>query len=208
RRRPAGPRLLRDHVRGVPLWPVRIPLAGPGLVLTVGGLSTPKRVRQIVRGREARRPGVDATGQPRRDLLEQPPVAVWITERGERAVAATVGIRTAGPTPPEQIGLVRARVHAIAVEHLAHLDAAATKLLAGGRDVGDDQVQALSGARRRRGDVLAEDDRAAGARRRELHDAEVVTAAELGVEPPPEPPVEFLRAIDVRDGDDDDLELH
>src|SRR4030095_3491562 len=31
---------------------------------------------------------------------------------------------------------------------------------------------------------------------------------ELGVEPPPEPLVEFLRAVDIRDGDDDDLELH
>jgi hypothetical protein len=97
-------------------------------------------------------------------------------------------IRTAGPTPPEEIGLVRAGVHAVAVEHLAHLDAATAELVAGGRDVGDDQVQALSGARRRRGDVLAEDDRAPGAGRRELDHAEVVTAGELGVEPPPEPP--------------------
>ena len=29
----------------------------------------------------------------------------------------------------------------------------------------------------------------------------------VGVEPPPEPPVELLRAVDIRDGDDDHLEL-
>jgi hypothetical protein len=36
----------------------------------MGSLGTPKRVRQIVRGSEARRGGIDATGLPRRDLLE------------------------------------------------------------------------------------------------------------------------------------------
>jgi hypothetical protein len=64
-------------------------------------------------------------------------------------------------------------------------------------DVGDDQVQALGGAGCRRGDVLAEDDRAPGARRRELDDAEVVTVVVVGVEPPPEPAVELLRAVDI-----------
>ena len=48
----------------------------------------------------------------------------------------------------------------------------------------------------------------AGARRRELDHAEVVTRGEIGVEPPPEPSVELLRAVDIRDGDDDQLELH
>ena len=94
------------------------------------------------------------------------------------------------------------------MEHLANLDAATEQFVAGGLDVGDDQVQALGGAGGRRGDVLTQDDRAPGARRRELHDAEVVAAGEVGVEPPPKPPVELLRAVDIRDGDDDDLELH
>ena len=173
------------------------------------GRRTPQRARQIVRRREGRRRGVDATGQPRRDLLEQPAVAVRITERGERAVAAMLGIRTADPEPPKQVGLVRASVHAGGVvEHLADLDAATEQLVAGGLDIGDDQVQALGRAGCRRGDVLAENDRAPGARRRELDHAEVLTAVEVGVEPPPEPPVELLRAVDIRDGDDDDLELH
>ena len=42
---------------------------------------------------ERRRGRVDAAGQPRRDLLEQPAVAVRIAERGERAVAAALGRR-------------------------------------------------------------------------------------------------------------------
>ena len=74
------------------------------------------------------------------------------------------------------------------MEHLADLDAATEQLVAGGLDVGDDQVQALGGAGRRRGDVLAEDDRAPGARRRELDHAEVVTGGEVGVEPPARAP--------------------
>src|SRR5262249_9755224 len=58
------------------------------------------------------------------------------------------------------------------------------------------------------GDVLAEDDGAAGARRRELNDAEVVFVSEVGVEAPAKlAPVEVLGAIDIRDGDDDDFEL-
>ncbi len=48
----------------------------------------------------------------------------------------------------------------------------------------------------------------AGAGRRELDDAEVFTVVVVGVEPPPELRVELLGAVDIRDGDDDDLELH
>ena len=44
--------------------------------------------------------------------------------------------------------------------------------------------------------------------RRELDDAKLVTRGEVGVEPPPEAPVELLRAIDIRNRDDDDLEFH
>ena len=73
---------------------------------------------------------VDAAGQPRRDLLEQPAVAVRIVERGERAVAAMFGIRTADPDPPKQVGFVRASVHAVCVvEHFADFDAATEQLL-------------------------------------------------------------------------------
>src|SRR5882672_1231647 len=120
-----------------------------------------------------------------------------------------VRIRAADPNPSKQVGLVRASVHAAGiVEHLADLNSATEQLVARGLDVGDDQVQALRGAGCRRGYVLAEDDRAPGARRRKLDHAEVVTVVVVGVESPPEPPVELLRAVDIRDWDDDYLELH
>ena len=94
------------------------------------------------------------------------------------------------------------------MERLADLNAPAEQLLAGGLNVGDDQVQSQGGAGRRRGDVLAEEDRASGAGRRELDHAVVVTGREVGIEPPAEAAVKSLGAIDVRNRDDDDLELH
>ena len=120
-----------------------------------------------------------------------------------------LGIRTADPEPPKQVGLVRAGVHAAGVvENLADLDAASEQFVAGGGDVGDDQVQALGGAGCCGGDIFAEDDRASEARRRELDHAEVVARREVGVEPPPEPPVELLRAVDVGNAEHHDFELH
>ena len=94
------------------------------------------------------------------------------------------------------------------VERLADRDAAIEQFLAGGVDVGNDQVQALGGAGCRRGDVLAEDDRGRRAGRRELDDAEVVAGGEVGVEPPAEILVELLGAIDFRNRDHGDLKLH
>src|SRR5580704_11329019 len=106
-----------------------------------------------------------------------------------------LGIRTVDPDPSKQVGLVAASVHvAGAVEHLADLDAATEQTIAGGLDVSDDQIKPLSGAGTRRGDILAEDDRAPGARRRELNHAKVAAVGVVGVEPPPEPYVELLRA--------------
>src|SRR5215469_4464051 len=119
------PGLLRHHVRGVPVRPVRVPLSDALLVLPVGGLRTPERARQIACRREGRRRRIDATRQSRRELLEQPAVAIRIMERSERAVAAMLGIRTADPEAPKQVRLVRARVHPAGVmEYLADLDAA------------------------------------------------------------------------------------
>jgi hypothetical protein len=94
-----------------------------------------------------------------------------------------------------------------AVKHLADLNPAIEQFGAGGLDVGNDQVQSLRGAGRRRGDVPAEDDRARRAGRRELDDPPVA-GGEVGIQPPAEAAVKPLGAIDVRNRDDDDLELH
>jgi hypothetical protein len=52
-----------------------------------------------------------------------------------------LGIRTTDPDPAEQIGLVLANMHVTgAVEYVADLDAATAQRVAGGFDVGDDQV--------------------------------------------------------------------
>ena len=80
--------LLHHHVRGVPIGPVLVALPGSLFVQSVGSFRTSKRARQVVRRREGRRRGVDATRQPRCDLLEQPPVAVQVSERDVRVVTA------------------------------------------------------------------------------------------------------------------------
>ena len=68
-----------------------------------------------------------------------------------------LGISAAHPEPSKQVRLVRACVHAVGVvKHFADLHAAIEQFFAGGLDVGDGQVQAVGGARRCRGDVLAE----------------------------------------------------
>jgi hypothetical protein len=82
------------------------------------------------------------------------------------------------------------------------------QILARGLDVIHDQIKTLGRAGSRSGDILAEDDRAAGARRRELNHTKVFAVAVVGVESPPEPRVELLRAIDIRDWDNDDFEFH
>src|SRR5919112_5345522 len=193
RQRLAG--LLVDNVLGVPLGPVHIGLAGPLLVLAVRSRCATERGRESS-SRSEGRACLHAPREALGDFLEQPAIAVRIAERGVRAVAAMLGIRTADSNTPEQVGLVRASVHvAGAVERLADLHAATEQLLASSLDVGNDEVQSLGGARCRRGHVLAEDDRVLGARRRELDHAPVVTGGEVGVEPPAQTSVELLCAI-------------
>jgi hypothetical protein len=74
--------------------------------------------------------------------------------------------------------------------------------LARGRrsDVGDDKVKAPGRAGRGRRDVRAELNRTPRAGRCELDAPEAVIEREVRVEPPPEAPVELLRAIDIETG--------
>src|SRR3712207_9336868 len=87
-----------------------------------------------------------------------------------------------------------------AVERPADLHAATEQILASGLDVGDDEVQSLGGAGRGLGEVLTEDDRGAGAGRRELDRAPVAAGGEVRVEPPAQAPVEPLRSEERRVG--------
>src|SRR5262245_4936842 len=86
-------RLLGYHVSGIPGGPVLVmqpprqifldamPIAC--LVLAVGGFGTPKSTREVAHGSKCPFSGVDPAGQPRRDLLDQPRIAVGVAEREE-----------------------------------------------------------------------------------------------------------------------------
>ena len=65
-------------------------------------------------------------------------------------------VRTANPAPPKQVGLVRTGVNAVGVvEHFADLYAATDQFVAGGLNVGDNQMlRSLGGSGCGRGDVL------------------------------------------------------
>src|SRR5215471_20012970 len=87
-------------------------------------------------------------GQPRFDLLEQPAVAIGIAERGERSITGMIGRRAVHATTPAvalELGSRSARM-----KDVADLRTAPRQLVTGCLDVGDDQVQALRRARRRR----------------------------------------------------------
>src|SRR4029077_3826497 len=87
------------------------------------------------------------------------------------------------------------------------LDTGGNQLVPGDLDVRNDQ-ESLGGTGSGRRDVVAELDRAPGARRRELDQAETLGGGAVEVEPPSDPLVKPLRAVDIRNRDDDDLELH
>src|SRR5580704_18597360 len=143
-----------------------------------------------------------AARQPCRDLLKQPAVAIRIAEGRERTVSPVLRRR-----PGYTTGVVKASAERLLVEDLAHLDATGEEVLTRGFDVGDGEVRALGRPRHGRRDVPAKLDRAAGAGGRELNQTQVLAAVDVGVEPPPEACVELLRALDVRDRQDQHLEL-
>src|SRR5262249_2632628 len=78
------PVLARDDIRGVPTRPVVIRSARFVLAMALLCLS-----QKLGQSRDVY--AEPSSGKPRLDLLEQPAVAVWITERGERAVACAIG---------------------------------------------------------------------------------------------------------------------
>ena len=93
------------------------------------------------------------------------------------------------------------------MEDLTHVDAARDQVVAGGVDVVDGKDQAVRRAGLGRRDSLAEDDRGFRVVRRHLHAAEVARR-DVDVEPPAEILVKRLGAVDVRNAEQDDFELH
>src|SRR5580658_2452690 len=120
--------LLPHHVLGVPIGPILICCADALLVLAMSGGGAPKRARQVACGPERSCARVDASGKSGRNLLEQPDVAVWIAERGARAVGATFGIQTVTPAFGAE------------VKELADLDAGGNQLAPRDHDIRNDQV--------------------------------------------------------------------
>src|ERR1700754_1690189 len=94
-----------------------------------------------------------AAGQPGRDLLELPAVAVGVAERCPGEVGARALVEARGPVDL----------------HLADVDAAADEIVPGGVDVLDREDHGLSGPRLRRRAAHAELDRARRVGRCELH---------------------------------------
>src|SRR5215207_7826588 len=122
-----------------------------------------------------------APGDPGRDLLEQPAVAVRVAEGGVREV------RAPGQVEPRGLrGLL----------DLADVDAAADEIRPGGVDVLDRQVQLLEGPGLHRRDALPEVDRSLRSRRRHLHLPEVAEV-DIDVQPPPQALIEAKRPIDI-----------
>ena len=72
----------------------------------------------------------DPAGEPRRDFLDQPRVAVGILEGAERTVARALRVAA---------GLPCLDWERRAVPHVTHVDATADELVMGRLDVGDDQ---------------------------------------------------------------------
>src|SRR3954454_9705505 len=136
----------------------------------------------------------DPAGEPGRDLLEQPAVAVRVAERRVREIRAPRQVGEAG-------GL---RL----VLHLADVDAAADEIFSGSVDVLDSQVQPVKGSGLHRREALAEMDRALRVGRRHLHQPDVVADGKVGVQSPSETLIKALGPIDIRDGDRHHLESH
>src|SRR4051794_41671239 len=108
------------------------------------GRRTSERACKISRRTESRG-SFDTARQSRRDLLEQPAVAVRIIERGERTVAVMLGIRAIEPNPAKQIRLVRSSVPVgPAIEPIADLDTPTNQTLPSGVEVRNDQIQSPS----------------------------------------------------------------
>jgi hypothetical protein len=125
------------------------------------------------------------------DLLQHPAVAVGIAERRPGTIATSLGV---GPRDATG-GACVVEDSAGIVEDLAHVDTVFDEFGAGRLDVGHHQHSSLMGASRFGGDAATENDRARRARRRQLDDAKIVSADNVGIKPPIQSLVEVLGPI-------------
>src|SRR3984957_21051341 len=102
-----------------------------------------------------------AAGEARRDLLQQPLVAVRVAERSVGLVRPILRVAPWAPPAGE-------------VEHLADLNATIDEGRAGRVDVVDGQDQTVDRSRLAGGEALAEGDRAGRLGRRDLDNPEVI----------------------------------
>src|SRR3954452_535500 len=129
-------------------------------------------------------------------LLEEPDVPVEVADARERVVVGAFGM---GAVAPRAV---------CDVADIVDLDAARNQLVSRRDDVGDHEMQALHAPGRHLADPGADRDRARRALRAQLDNAEVVSGAVVDVQFESHLlDVERLRAVDVGDGDDDELEL-
>src|SRR5215472_1594360 len=143
--------------------------------------------------------------QARCDLLELPGVAIRVAERSKGKVAAMTGVR---PTDATVAFGTELSTRFRSMEYLTDFDTAGNKLFASRFNIGNYQVETLGRARRGRRYLRAELDRAPRAGRRELDHPESVVEWEICIQPPPKLCVKRFRAINIRDWNDDHLELH
>ena len=201
-----GPGLLGHHVGRVPGGPgvvlartvKEMRPSRPLLVFDMGGFGPPQSVLEIVSGRERCLGIVDPAGETRRDLLDQPQIAIRVGERAEGSVARVPRVRA---------GLAGLDWEWRPVPHVAHVDASLEELVMSGLDVGDDQG-GLDSSRRTRREPEAEGDRSRRTRGCELNKAKSVHRCNVVVESPTQLLVEDFGPIDVSHRDDVVLELY
>jgi hypothetical protein len=157
-------------------------------------------------------PGVDYTvpshgsapGSTVPYLLEDPTIAIGIPEPGERAVVAPIRVGARDLVPWRVVIEDPADV----MEYVGNVYAEVEESRTCFADVRHNQLQTLDRARDTVRDAIPENDRRLGSGGRELYDTKVVARRVIEILAEPNASVERLRAIDIRDWEHDDLELH
>jgi hypothetical protein len=140
--------------------------------------------------------GVSSSSRsPLRDLLKEPTIAVGVTERGEREIAPTLGVRARCPALVAGVVEHTTRV----VKCLTDVDSPADQFRSGRLNVGHYEVEILNRTRLGRCDSLTDDNRALRTRRCQLDHSEILTDDEVGILTKSRFLIEALRPINIGD---------